>query len=182
MLTVKLLFKCSASRFLFSFWSQSHLSQSIHSSLHSLDADTPGRPDGSDPYKDGLRRVQSTDSLGSSGGALQPHGLGGHNNKAKSASQLDESDFGPLVGADCGGFDSMDTSSISSLQPGHFSPHQGPGEGHHGHDPRAGGNCIAAVQHLSYCRYVLPASAWQPTGQRERVESAAARGQRVDAV
>uniref|UniRef100_A0A8C1F0R1 Rab GTPase-binding effector protein 1 n=1 Tax=Cyprinus carpio carpio TaxID=630221 RepID=A0A8C1F0R1_CYPCA len=98
----------------------SHLSQSIHSSLHSLDADTPGRPDGSDPYKDGLRRVQSTDSLGSSGGALQPHGLGGHNNKAKSASQLDESDFGPLVGADCGGFDSMDTSSISSLQPGHF--------------------------------------------------------------
>uniref|UniRef100_A0A671QC75 Rab GTPase-binding effector protein 1-like n=1 Tax=Sinocyclocheilus anshuiensis TaxID=1608454 RepID=A0A671QC75_9TELE len=98
----------------------SHLSQSIHSSLHSLDADTPGRPDGSDPYKDGLRRVQSTDSLGSSGGALQTHGLGGHNNKAKSASQLDESDFGPLVGADCGGFDSRDTSSISSLQPGHF--------------------------------------------------------------
>ncbi|XP_058631222.1 rab GTPase-binding effector protein 1 [Onychostoma macrolepis] len=99
---------------------ESHLSQSIHSSLHSLDADTPGRPDGSDPYKDGLRRVQSTDSLGSSGGALQPHGLGGYNNKAKSASQLDESDFGPLVGADCGGFDSMETSSISSLQPGHF--------------------------------------------------------------
>ncbi|XP_056314524.1 rab GTPase-binding effector protein 1 [Danio aesculapii] len=99
---------------------ESHLSHSIHSSLHSLDADTPGRPDGSDPYKDGLRRVQSTDSLGSSGGALQPHGLGGHNNKAKSASQLDESDFGPLVGADCGGFDNMDTSSISSLQPGHF--------------------------------------------------------------
>lgn len=99
---------------------ESYLSQSIHSSLHSLDADTPGRPDSSDPYKDGLRRVQSTDSLGSSGGALQPHGLGGHNNKAKSASQLDESDFGPLVGADCGGFDSMDTSSISSLQPGHF--------------------------------------------------------------
>ncbi|XP_051749172.1 rab GTPase-binding effector protein 1 [Ctenopharyngodon idella] len=99
---------------------ESHLSHSIHSSLHSLDADTPGRPDSSDPYKDGLRRVQSTDSLGSSGGALQPHGLGGHNNKAKSASQLDESDFGPLVGADCVGFDSMDTSSISSLQPGHF--------------------------------------------------------------
>uniref|UniRef100_A0A672PFJ3 Rab GTPase-binding effector protein 1 n=1 Tax=Sinocyclocheilus grahami TaxID=75366 RepID=A0A672PFJ3_SINGR len=99
---------------------ESHLSQSIHSSLHSLDADTPSRPDSSDPYKDGLRRVQSTDSLGSSGGALQPHGLGGQNNKAKSASQLDESDFGPLVGADCGGFDSRDTSSMSSLQPGHF--------------------------------------------------------------
>lgn len=99
---------------------ESHLSHSIHSSLHSLDADTPGRLDGSDPYKDGLRRVQSTDSLGSSGGALQPHGLGGHNNKAKSASQLDESDFGPLVGADCGAFDSIETSSISSLQPGHF--------------------------------------------------------------
>ncbi|KAK2911563.1 hypothetical protein Q8A67_003696 [Cirrhinus molitorella] len=99
---------------------ESHLSQSIHSSLHSLDADTPSRQDGSDPYKDGLRRVQSTDSLGSSGGALQPHGLGGHNNKAKSASQLDESDFGPLVGADCGAFDSMDTTSMSSLQPGQF--------------------------------------------------------------
>ncbi|XP_059403154.1 rab GTPase-binding effector protein 1-like [Carassius carassius] len=99
---------------------ESHLSHSIHSSLHSLDADTPSRPDASDPYKDGLRRVQSTDSLGSSGGALQSHGLGGQNNKAKSASQLDESDFGPLVGADCGGFDSMDTSSMSSLQPGHF--------------------------------------------------------------
>ncbi|KAA0716405.1 Rab GTPase-binding effector protein 1 [Triplophysa tibetana] len=99
---------------------ESHLSQSIHSSLHSLDADTPGLRDGADPYKDGLRRVQSTDSLGSSGGTLQPHGLGGQNNKAKSASQLDESDFGPLVGADCGGFDSMETSSISSLQPGQF--------------------------------------------------------------
>uniref|UniRef100_A0A8C1P885 Rab GTPase-binding effector protein 1 n=1 Tax=Cyprinus carpio TaxID=7962 RepID=A0A8C1P885_CYPCA len=99
---------------------ESHLSQSIHSSLHSLDADTPSRLDASDPYKDGLRRVQSTDSLGSSGGVLQSHGLGGQNNKAKSASQLDESDFGPLVGADCGGFDSMDTSSMSSLQPGHF--------------------------------------------------------------
>lgn len=94
---------------------ESHLSHSIHSSLHSLDEDAPGRPDASDLYKDGLRRVQSTDSLGSSGGALQAHGLGGQNNKAKSASQLDESDFGPLVGAD-----SMDTSSISSLQPGQF--------------------------------------------------------------
>ncbi|KAG1957428.1 rab GTPase-binding effector protein 1 isoform X2 [Pimephales promelas] len=99
---------------------ESHLSHSIHSSLHSLDADTPGLPDGSDPYKDRLRRVQSTDSLGSSGGTLQPHGLGGHNNKAKSASQLDESDFGPLVGADCVGFDGMDNSSLSSLHPGHF--------------------------------------------------------------
>ncbi|KAL2095026.1 hypothetical protein ACEWY4_009745 [Coilia grayii] len=92
---------------------------SIHSSLHSLDADMPGRPDGSDPYKDGLRRVQSTDSLGS-GGALQSHGLGNH--KAKSASQLDESDFGPLVGADSGGFEAFETASVSSLQPaaGHF--------------------------------------------------------------
>ncbi|XP_051967328.1 rab GTPase-binding effector protein 1 isoform X2 [Xyrauchen texanus] len=99
---------------------ESHISHSIHSSLHSLDTDTSGHHDGSDPYKDGLRRVQSTDSLGSSGGVLMPHGLGGHNYKAKSASQLDESDFGPLVGADCGGFESMDTSSISSLQPGQF--------------------------------------------------------------
>ncbi|XP_030648324.1 rab GTPase-binding effector protein 1 isoform X2 [Chanos chanos] len=96
---------------------------SIHSSLHSLDADTPARGDGSDPYKDGLRRVQSTDSLGSSGSVLQAHGLGGQNHKAKSASHLDESDFGPLVSADCGGIESPETSSICSLpQPtsGHF--------------------------------------------------------------
>uniref|UniRef100_A0AAR2JY24 Rab GTPase-binding effector protein 1 n=1 Tax=Pygocentrus nattereri TaxID=42514 RepID=A0AAR2JY24_PYGNA len=101
---------------------ESHLNHSIHSSLHSLDEDTPGRPDSSDPYKDGLRRVQSTDSLGSSGSVLQPQGLGGHNHKAKSASNLDESDFGPLVGADCGGIESPDVSSITSLQPtpGHF--------------------------------------------------------------
>uniref|UniRef100_A0A8B9HIL9 Rabaptin, RAB GTPase binding effector protein 1 n=1 Tax=Astyanax mexicanus TaxID=7994 RepID=A0A8B9HIL9_ASTMX len=99
----------------------SHLNHSIHSSLHSLDEDTPGRPDSSDPYKDGLRRVQSTDSLGSSGSTLQTQGLGGHNHKAKSASNLDESDFGPLVGADCGGFESPDVSSIASLPtPGHF--------------------------------------------------------------
>ncbi|XP_076131434.1 rab GTPase-binding effector protein 1 isoform X1 [Alosa pseudoharengus] len=100
---------------------------SIHSSLHSLDADTPGRaPGSSDLYQDGLRRVQSTDSLGSSGGATlqqHSHGLGGYNHKAKSASQLDESDFGPLVGADSSGnFDGFETASISSLQPsaGHF--------------------------------------------------------------
>ncbi|XP_062392135.1 rab GTPase-binding effector protein 1 [Sardina pilchardus] len=102
---------------------------SMHSSLHSLDADTPGRaPAGSDLYQDGLRRVQSTDSLGSSGGAAlqqhtHAHGLGGHNHKAKSASQLDESDFGPLVGADSSGnFEGFETASISSLGPaaGHF--------------------------------------------------------------
>lgn len=69
---------------------------SAHGSLHSLDADVAGSP--MDQYKDSLRRVQSTDSLGSSASA-QP-GLGGHNHKAKSASHLDESDFGPLVGAD----------------------------------------------------------------------------------
>uniref|UniRef100_A0A4W5JUK4 Rab GTPase-binding effector protein 1 n=1 Tax=Hucho hucho TaxID=62062 RepID=A0A4W5JUK4_9TELE len=70
---------------------------SAHGSMHSLDSDlVAGGP--MDPYKDGLRRVQSTDSLGSSPG-LQ--GLGGYNHKAKSASHLDESDFGPLVGADC---------------------------------------------------------------------------------
>ncbi|KAI4902069.1 hypothetical protein NFI96_033541 [Prochilodus magdalenae] len=100
---------------------ESHLNHSIHSSIHSLDEDTPGRPDSTDPYKDGLRRVQSTDSLGSSGSVLQPQGLGGHNHKAKSASNLDESDFGPLVGADCGGFESPNVSSITSLQPtSHF--------------------------------------------------------------
>ncbi|KAM9440324.1 rab GTPase-binding effector protein 1 [Clarias gariepinus] len=73
---------------------ESHLNHSIHSSIHSLDEDGP---DSCDPCRDGLRRVQSTDSLGSSGNALQPQGL---NHKAKSASNLDESEFGPLVGAE----------------------------------------------------------------------------------
>ncbi|XP_061754892.1 rab GTPase-binding effector protein 1 isoform X1 [Nerophis ophidion] len=88
---------------------------SAHGSMHSLDADlvTGGL---ADPYKDNLRRVQSTDSLGSSLSAQQ--GLGGQNHKAKSASHLDESDFGPLVGADCGVADSSfgETSSISSIK------------------------------------------------------------------
>ncbi|XP_028823509.1 rab GTPase-binding effector protein 1 isoform X2 [Denticeps clupeoides] len=93
---------------------EAHTAHSLHSSLHSLDADTPGPPD-----RDGLRRVQSTDTLGSAGVFLQPQGLGGRNHKAQSAGQLDESDFGPLVGADSGGLD-LDTASVSSLQPGHF--------------------------------------------------------------
>lgn len=69
-----------------------------------------------DPYKENLRRVQSTDSLGSSLSAQQ--GLGGQNHKAKSASHLDETDFGPLVGAECGATDSSfgETSSISSIK------------------------------------------------------------------
>ncbi|XP_077402882.1 rab GTPase-binding effector protein 1 [Vanacampus margaritifer] len=72
---------------------------SAHGSMHSLDADpVAGGP--SDPYKENLRRVQSTDSLGSSLSAAQ-----GLNHKAKSAGHLDESDFGPLVGADCGAAD-----------------------------------------------------------------------------
>ncbi|KAG9341449.1 hypothetical protein JZ751_019259 [Albula glossodonta] len=100
---------------------EAHTNHSIHSSMHSLDTDLTGGPEGSDLYKDGLRRVQSTDSLGSSGGPLQPRGLG-YNNKAKSASNLDESDFGPLVGADCVGPESFDTASITSipLATGHF--------------------------------------------------------------
>ncbi|XP_027887507.1 rab GTPase-binding effector protein 1 isoform X1 [Xiphophorus couchianus] len=94
---------------------------SAHGSIHSLDTDiVAGGP--SDPYKDNLRRVQSTDSLGSSLSSQQ--GLGGHNHKAKSASNLDESDFGPLVGADCGVTDSSfgETSSIGSIKltAGHF--------------------------------------------------------------
>nr|XP_046180737.1 rab GTPase-binding effector protein 1 isoform X2 [Oncorhynchus gorbuscha] len=95
---------------------------SAHGSMHSLDSDlVAGGP--MDLYKDGLRRVQSTDSLGSSPG-LQ--GLGGYNHKAKSASHLDESDFGPLVGADCGASEGLagfgDTLSVSSIQltAGHF--------------------------------------------------------------
>lgn len=80
--------------------------------MHSLDTDVvAGGP--MDPYKDNLRRVQSTDSLGSSLSVQQ-----GLNHKAKSASHLDESDFGPLVGADCGVTDSSfgETSSISSIK------------------------------------------------------------------
>ncbi|XP_008280681.1 rab GTPase-binding effector protein 1 isoform X2 [Stegastes partitus] len=92
-----------------------HANHSAHGSMHSLDTEVvAGGP--SDPYKENLRRVQSTDSLGSSLSAQQ--GLGGHNHKAKSASHLDESDFGPLVGADCGVTDSSfgETSSISSIK------------------------------------------------------------------
>uniref|UniRef100_A0A4W6D6N8 Rab GTPase-binding effector protein 1 n=1 Tax=Lates calcarifer TaxID=8187 RepID=A0A4W6D6N8_LATCA len=92
-----------------------HANHSAHGSMHSLDADVvAGGP--TDPYKENLRRVQSTDSLGSSLSAQQ--GLGGQNHKAKSASHLDESDFGPLVGADCGVTDSSfgETSSISSIK------------------------------------------------------------------
>uniref|UniRef100_A0A8D3CDG7 Rab GTPase-binding effector protein 1 n=1 Tax=Scophthalmus maximus TaxID=52904 RepID=A0A8D3CDG7_SCOMX len=88
---------------------------SAHGSMHSLDTEVvAGGP--MDPYRDNLRRVQSTDSLGSSLSAQQ--GLGGHNHKAKSASHLDESDFGPLVGADCGAADGSfgETSSIGSIK------------------------------------------------------------------
>lgn len=90
-----------------------HANHSAHGSMHSLDTDVVA---GVDPYKENLRRVQSTDSLGSSLSVQQ--GLGGHNHKAKSASHLDESDFGPLVGADCGVTDSSfgETSSISSIK------------------------------------------------------------------
>ncbi|XP_041808516.1 rab GTPase-binding effector protein 1 isoform X2 [Chelmon rostratus] len=92
-----------------------HANHSGHGSMHSLDTEVvAGGP--MDPYKENLRRVQSTDSLGSSLSVQQ--GLGGHNHKAKSASHLDESDFGPLVGADCGVTDSSfgETSSLSSIK------------------------------------------------------------------
>ncbi|XP_034033578.1 rab GTPase-binding effector protein 1 isoform X2 [Thalassophryne amazonica] len=92
-----------------------HANHSAHGSMHSLDADmVVGGP--ADPYKENLRRVQSTDSLGSLPSEQQ--GLGGYNHKAKSASHLDESEFGPLVGADCGVLDSSfgDTLSISSIK------------------------------------------------------------------
>lgn len=100
---------------------EGQMDHSIHNSVHSLDMDLPQSLEASGLYKDGLRRVQSTDSLGSSGGLLQPCGLG-YNHKAKSASNLDESDFGPLVGAESGGPDSLDGASISSipLASGHF--------------------------------------------------------------
>ncbi|NXY60352.1 RABE1 protein, partial [Callaeas wilsoni] len=92
---------------------------STHGSVHSLDADlllssgeSFNKPD-TDMFKDGLRRAQSTDSLGTSG-SLQSKALG-YNNKAKSAGNLDESDFGPLVGADSVS-ENFDTASLGSLQ------------------------------------------------------------------
>lgn len=97
------------------FSPQYHTNHSTHGSVHSLDTDVvAGSP--SDPYKDNLRRVQSTDSLGSSLSSQQA--LGGHNHKAKSASNLDESDFGPLVSADCGATDTSfgETTSVSSIK------------------------------------------------------------------
>nr|XP_014435528.1 rab GTPase-binding effector protein 1 isoform X1 [Pelodiscus sinensis] len=92
---------------------------SAHGSVHSLDTDLL-LPSGesfnkseNDMFKDGLRRAQSTDSLGTSG-SLQSKTLG-YNNKAKSAGNLDESDFGPLVGADSVS-ENFDTASLGSLQ------------------------------------------------------------------
>ncbi|XP_010010033.1 PREDICTED: rab GTPase-binding effector protein 1 [Nestor notabilis] len=92
---------------------------STHGSVHSLDADlllSSGESfnkSDNDMFKDGLRRAQSTDSLGTSG-SLQSKALG-YNNKAKSAGNLDESDFGPLVGADSVS-ENFDTASLGSLQ------------------------------------------------------------------
>uniref|UniRef100_A0A8C9L8U1 Rabaptin coiled-coil domain-containing protein n=1 Tax=Pavo cristatus TaxID=9049 RepID=A0A8C9L8U1_PAVCR len=60
-----------------------------------------------------IKEAQSTDSLGTSG-SLQSKALG-YNNKAKSAGNLDESDFGPLVGADSVS-ENYDTASLGSLQ------------------------------------------------------------------
>jgi len=97
---------------------EEHL-DSTHGSVHSLDADLllpSGDPFGksdTDVFKDGLRRAQSTDSLGTSG-SLQSKALG-YNYKAKSAGNLDESDFGPLVGADSVS-ENFDTASLGSLQ------------------------------------------------------------------
>uniref|UniRef100_A0A8C0PNN6 Rabaptin, RAB GTPase binding effector protein 1 n=1 Tax=Canis lupus familiaris TaxID=9615 RepID=A0A8C0PNN6_CANLF len=97
---------------------EEHL-DSTHGSVHSLDADLL-LPSGdsfsksdTDMFKDGLRRAQSTDSLGTSG-SLQSKALG-YNYKAKSAGNLDESDFGPLVGADSVS-ENFDTASLGSLQ------------------------------------------------------------------
>ncbi|KAG8451948.1 hypothetical protein GDO86_003948 [Hymenochirus boettgeri] len=97
---------------------QEGLQTSLHSSIHSLDTDitlTEGESFNKqeDLFKDGLRRAQSTDSLGTSG-PMQTKTLG-YNNKAKSAGNLDESDFGPLVGADSVS-ENFDTSSLGSLQ------------------------------------------------------------------
>lgn len=112
---LKQLLSCRWSLFLLVFLLQSNVDHSAHGSLHSLDTEVvAGGP--ADPFRENLRRVQSTDSLGSSL-SLQ-HGLGGHNHKAKSASNLDESDFGPLVGAESSGVDGSfgETSSVSSIK------------------------------------------------------------------
>ncbi|XP_072834417.2 rab GTPase-binding effector protein 1 [Pogona vitticeps] len=96
---------------------------STHGSVHSLDTDAllssgESLKSDNDLFKEGLRRVQSTDSLGTSG-SLQAKTLG-YNHKAKSAGNLDESDFGPLVGADSVS-ENFDTASLGSLQmPGGF--------------------------------------------------------------
>ncbi|XP_063154094.1 rab GTPase-binding effector protein 1 isoform X2 [Candoia aspera] len=96
---------------------------STHGSAHSLDTDAllssgESLKSDNDVFKEGLRRAQSTDSLGTSG-SLQAKSLG-YNNKAKSAGNLDESDFGPLVGADSMS-ENFDTASLGSLQmPGGF--------------------------------------------------------------
>ncbi|XP_051891327.1 rab GTPase-binding effector protein 1 isoform X4 [Pristis pectinata] len=92
---------------------------SIHGSVHSLDSDLstslagPAVKQDSELFREGLRRVQSTDSLGTSG-SLQPKSLG-YGHKAKSAGNLDESDFGPLVGADSVS-ENFDTASVGSFQ------------------------------------------------------------------
>ncbi|XP_055513791.1 rab GTPase-binding effector protein 1 isoform X2 [Leucoraja erinacea] len=92
---------------------------SIHGSVHSLDSDLstslagPSAKQDSELFREGLRRVQSTDSLGTSG-SLQSKSLG-YGHKAKSAGNLDESDFGPLVGADSVS-ENFDTVSVGSFQ------------------------------------------------------------------
>ncbi|XP_078082155.1 rab GTPase-binding effector protein 1 [Mustelus asterias] len=92
---------------------------SIHGSVQSLDSDLsasmagPALKQDDEPFREGLRRVQSTDSLGTSG-SLQSKSLScGH--KTKSAGNLDESDFGPLVGADSVS-ENFDTVSVGSFQ------------------------------------------------------------------
>ncbi|XP_044285733.1 rab GTPase-binding effector protein 1 isoform X4 [Varanus komodoensis] len=96
---------------------------SAHGSVHSLDTEAmlssgESLKSDNDMFKEGLRRAQSTDSLGTSG-SLQAKTLV-YNNKAKSAGNLDESDFGPLVGADSMS-ENFDTASLGSLQmPGGF--------------------------------------------------------------
>ncbi|XP_053563490.1 rab GTPase-binding effector protein 1 [Bombina bombina] len=96
---------------------QEEMINSTYGSIHSLDYDIVVHEGESftkqdDLFKDGLRRAQSTDSLGTSG-PLQTKTLG-YNNKAKSAGNLDESDFGPLVGADSTS-ENFDTCSLGSL-------------------------------------------------------------------
>uniref|UniRef100_S4RYQ0 Uncharacterized protein n=1 Tax=Petromyzon marinus TaxID=7757 RepID=S4RYQ0_PETMA len=76
-------------------------------------------PQSASPGSDGLRRVQSSDSLGASAQATLPHEHLTAAEKSGSDSNLDEMDFGPMVSADLD-LEGFDTSSVTSEGPAGF--------------------------------------------------------------